>query len=333
MPDPSSIAVFDIGGTWFRWGLYSPAEGLLHAHRVPAINYLSHPAASADELQSALARFLVDRVQARRASISLGAPINANNRTVLGSGPLWGSKAKPFRLHEALQVLQPDVEWHVFNDVTALLAPYMEDESTCRKTLLITVSSGIGSRLYDHRARRIPYDETHGVQGEIGHLVYPFLLEGHLVNLQCECGGWSHINAFASGRGIARVLRDLPLLCPSRSSLFEGVVDLAAFQALIEREHDGARRLLEAFVTPLSRILAASLCLDPEIDRIVLTGGVIQGLGRPYRDALERVFLRDGLYQITERDPDYLARRLLWADQDDFSGLRGAGLLAEKIRM
>jgi hypothetical protein len=50
-----------------------------------------------------------------------------------------------------------------------------------------------------------------------------------------------------------------------------------------------------------------------------------------YRKALQRTFMRDGLYQITERDPNYLTRRLHWEDADDFAGLRGAGVYAARI--
>src|SRR3954464_10723837 len=102
--DCAPIAVFDIGGTWFRWGSFDPLRGLLDSRRTAAINYRSHPHLNAEELQSALANFLVDRVQERNlraqqpvhtASISLGAPINAHDLTVLGSGPLWGPSARP----------------------------------------------------------------------------------------------------------------------------------------------------------------------------------------------------------------------------------------------
>ena len=105
---------------------------------------------------------------------------------------------------------------------------------------------------------------------------------------------------------------------------------LSAFKGRLEEGNSVAIGLLDALVTPLSRILAAALSLDPEIDRIVMTGGVVHGLGKHYRDALQRTFVRDGLYQISNRDPHYLARRLVWDDADDFSGLRGAGLYAEK---
>ena len=38
--DDEGIAVFDLGGTWFRWGRYAASRGLLESQRVPAISYL-----------------------------------------------------------------------------------------------------------------------------------------------------------------------------------------------------------------------------------------------------------------------------------------------------
>ena len=79
----AAIAVFDLGGTWFRWGRYTPARGLLESCRVPAISYLSHPDSSAAELQQALADFVIRRARDMRtdspitlqmASVSVGDP-------------------------------------------------------------------------------------------------------------------------------------------------------------------------------------------------------------------------------------------------------------------
>lgn len=346
----AAIAVFDLGGTWFRWGRYSSSEGLLTCERAPAINYLSRPDLSAAELQRALTDFILTRTREMQAaweatpalqvaSISVGAPVNANDGTLLGSGPLWGPTAGPLPLEALLSKESPQLRWHVVNDVTALLAPYMRGPSVVRKTLLITVSSGIGGRLYDHRAGRIPYDGVYGIQGEIGHLTLTFELDGKVINRRCECGGWNHLNAFASGRGMAEILKTLPDLTAPLGTLFSEPANLwhqandpyrlHAFKAKLKEGNSVAIALLDALVTPLSRTLAAALSLDPEIDRIVMTGGVVQGLGEYYREALQRTFVRDGLYQISERDPDYLARRLVWEDADDFSGLRGAGLYVQ----
>lgn len=344
--DPS-IAVFDLGGTWFRWGRYSCSRGLLESQRVPAISYVAHPELTAEDLQLALTDFIVLRTQdirncgepdLRIASISIGAPVNAHDETVLGSGPLWGPTAKPFQLQARLHERVPEVRWHVVNDITAALAPYMEEGAPIRKTLLITISTGIGCRLYDHHARRIPYDPMHGIQGEIGHLALTFDLDGRVIHRQCECGGWNHLNAFSSGRGIARILESLPRLGSIYGAAFSDLPEtwmratdeyrLQTFHTRLDEGNSAATSLLDALVTPVSRTITATVSLDPEIDRIVLTGGVAQGFGKHYRESLHRVLGRDGLYQITDRDPTYLTRRLHWEEPDSYAGLLGAGIYA-----
>lgn len=343
-----AIAVFDLGGTWFRWGRYTLSLGLLEFQRAPAISYMSHPQLSAEELQWAMSDFVIQRAHdmrragpgdLRMASVSVGAVMNAFDETILGSGPLWGPTAKPFRLHSRLVQAMPELEWQVINDITALLAPYMEDGTAFRKTLLLTISTGIGCRLYDHQTHRIPYDLRHGIQGEIGHLVVTFELDGKAVHRKCECGGSDHLNAFSSGRGIARTLQDLPRFESTYSTIFsepsmlwaqaDDDYRLSAFKTQLDCSNSAACMLLDACVTPVSRTLATALSVDPQIDRIVITGGVAQGLGAHYRRSLARTFERDGLYQITERDPQYLTSRLQWEEPDDSGGLRGAGIYAK----
>lgn len=345
------MIVFDIGGTWFRWGVYDRMHGLLGSERAPAINYLSHPQWDATQLQIALVDFVLGKVRAMRhdhgdhgalrvVGISLGAPVNAHDGLVLGSGPLWGEHAEPFYLKTRLSEAMPDLDWHVLNDVTALLAPYMSEDNDFRKTLLVTVSSGIGSRLYDHLARRIPYDSHHGLQGEIGHLIAVFELQGRRLDRRCECGGWNHVNAFCSGRGIAQTLRNLLAFGPDyvmqlRESASKWLQcsdehRIAVLKEQLDKDNPVAHELLDASVAPLARILITGLSLDPEIDRIVMTGGVVRGLDQHYRVALNQALMREGLYQITERDPHYLTRRLHWRDMDDWAGLRGAGIYVQK---
>ena len=60
------FAVFDIGGTWFRWGLYDPVQGLGESGRAPAMSYLSHPDLNTAGLQRALVDFVGRRVREMR---------------------------------------------------------------------------------------------------------------------------------------------------------------------------------------------------------------------------------------------------------------------------
>ncbi len=74
--------------------------------------------------------------------------------------------------------------------------------------------------------------------------------------------------------------------------------------------------------------LRTALCLDPEIDEAVLTGGVVHGLGHHYRRALMGHLTRQGLYLTSERTPDWLERRITVTGPGEADSLAGAGIAA-----
>ena len=88
------------------------------------------------------------------------------------------------------------------NDVSAA-AWYLSSRTRARRFLVVTVSSGIGSKLFDrdHPAGVIddpPY------AGEIGHVVVDPGDDAPL----CGCGGRGHLGAISSGRGTERLARE-----------------------------------------------------------------------------------------------------------------------------
>src|SRR6478752_5577625 len=151
------VAVFDIGGTWFRSAVLMPDGKLLHLSKLPAINYLCFPADAPQVLQARLADFLLQEVSRfshvmgfplLSAAISLGAALNARTGLVLNSGPLWGPDSGEFDLLAALRRRDSQTSWHLWNDITANLlyhatASGFEQHA---KISLITVSTGIGMR-------------------------------------------------------------------------------------------------------------------------------------------------------------------------------------------
>lgn len=94
------VIVFDIGGTWFRFGLYSINNRLISSSKTKAINYLNTPHKTALELQKKYSDLNLKNV-----SISMGAALNAHNGLILNSGPLWGPQCKPFNLKFYLEKL------------------------------------------------------------------------------------------------------------------------------------------------------------------------------------------------------------------------------------
>ena len=339
------VAVFDIGGTWFRSAVLMPDGKLLHLRKFPAINYLRFPADGPQVLQSRLADFLIQEVSRfshvmgfplLSAAISLGAALNAGTGLVLNSGPLWGPGSGEFDLLAALRRRDSKTSWHLWNDITANLlyhstAPGFEQHA---KISLITVSTGIGMRTYERSGPTVPVDRDHGLQGEIGHLPIHFLFCGKRIELHCDCGGKNHLNAFCSGRGIGRVLEyaaSAPLEKPGASWMhelrFAGSEEerKKAFTAAVIRGETSAVQVLHCFTRPLAEVLAWLFTIDPAIERVIFTGGVVESLGESYMESLLNNALEIGLYQVTNRDPAYFSRRVVMADTEDRAGLIGAG--------
>lgn len=340
-----AIAAFDIGGTWFRSALVDAGGTIGAALRRPAINYRDHPDLSPSALQAALVDWLsteADRLCAvagrpLAAAVSLGAAVDHRSGLVLGSGPLWGPLGGSFDLAGALAASRPSVRWTVVNDVTAALLDCMNDPGiraagpATGRIMLITVSTGIAARTAEIATARVPVDPVCGLQGEIGHLPVSVSFAGRRWRRRCDCGGADHLNAFTSGRGIAGLLNDIRTEAPEAlagSPLLADGADGTRFAAAVLSGDRPARALLDAVTRPLADILRCALTIDPEIGRIVFTGGVVHALGRVFLDSLSGGFADGGLYQITEREPDFFASRLSLARDDDASGLRGAALAA-----
>ena len=272
------------------------------------------------------------------AGLSVGAPIDVKSGLVLKSGPLWGPRAEPFDLLTPLKRKRREILWAIGNDVTAVLLRYVEEihDQTCAKVLLVTISTGIGARLFDCRRGAIPLDPSNRLQGEIGHLTVEASFRGRRLQCACECGGASHLNAYSSGRALDTLLRNLPDLASDSIALsalagsYEDGGATAddrrqAFRSGVIAKDPLALEILDFLARPLAGLLATILSHDPLVDAIVLTGGVVDALQQPYVDSLNRQFIEYGMFQV---DEGYLKRRLRIAPSDDHGGLIGAGYLA-----
>lgn len=335
----TAITVFDVGGTHIRQAWWLRGGELRTRTSRPSPSFRRFPGATVAELQDMMVRDLCDTVPETPdavVGISFGAALDHHSGIVYASAPLWGEHSEPYDLRAALASRRPDVRWHIVNDVTAALlhAAAASSRSGHRKVLLATISSGIACRVIDQRQGRIPVDGC-GLQGEIGHLPAVAELAGAPVALDCDCGKTGHLAAYASGPGIARLARVLEQREPGRwaaSRLGLLTADGLGFEAALRRALDErdelARELLDAATAPVAAVLRTALCLDPEIDEAVLTGGVVHGLGHHYRRALMGHLTRQGLYLTSERTPDWLERRITVTGPGEADSLAGAGIAA-----
>ncbi|MDH2427317.1 ROK family protein [Sphaerisporangium sp. TRM90804] len=328
------ISVLDVGGTHLRWATWSRGDGLGPVGRAPTPSLANGLLSPVDELRARLVAMMARAVpEGGVAGVSFGAALDHRSGTVYASAPLWGSCTRPFDLLGALSAARPDVRWHVVNDVTAALlhlAAGLAGER-CRKVLLVTVSTGIACRVLDRRSGEIPVDGC-GLQGEIGHLPGGVSMAGRPVDLRCECGEMNHVSSFSSGPGIRRLARvrrerdpdgwrgcGLDVQGPFEESL----------ASALDAGDPVAEDVLRMGTRPVADVVRTAMCLDPELDLVAFTGGVVHALGAHYRRELLRHLSARGLYLTSTLAPDWVRDRVLVCGRGQADCLVGAGLAAE----
>ncbi|MBK0869279.1 ROK family protein [Saccharopolyspora sp. HNM0986] len=333
------VAVVDVGGTRLRSATWTPRGGLRDRTEAASPGRYRDPDATPEQLRARLVQEICQAVPARPdavAGVSVGAALDHRTGAVYASAPLWGDCTEPLDLLGELRAARPDVRWHVVNDVTAALlhAAASPVLAAVRKVLLATISTGIACRVIDQRDGRIAVDDC-GLQGEIGHLPAHAAMRGEPLRLRCDCGAPSHLAAFSSGPGIRRVAELLRLNRPRQwqeSLLGKRIADGAAFEdafaAALHSADAAATELLSVVTEPVADVVRTALCLDPELDRIVLTGGVAVGLDEHYRTAVLEHLDRAGTYLTGELAPDWARRRIEIAGPESADCLVGAGIAA-----
>jgi len=331
-----ATTVIDIGGTHMRWADWSPEGGLSHRKRLPAPGFRQYPGLPVPQLQELLVNAICKIPPQDKHSlvgISFGAAMDHRNGTVYASAPLWGAHDVPFNLFDELSRRRSDVEWCVVNDVTAALMHIISTPLCAqdRKVMLVTISTGIAARIIDRTTRYIPFDAG-GLQGEIGHLPAVAKLAGEPVVLDCDCGKAGHLSAYASGRGIANLAQVLRQRQPDEWAVSElgrrmadGESFEEAFTATVGADDNIAITLLSAATAPVADVLRTALCLNPDLDRIILTGGVAVSLGEHYKASVMAHLNCEGIYLTSKLYPRWIEDRLVVSEADC---LIGAGIAA-----
>jgi glucokinase len=341
------ILVFDIGGTWFRAGLVHADGRAELLDKQPAIS-IRNCGDSVAGLQRRLVGYISEVTQRTsfpgllRVAVSIGAAVDMKTGHVVASAPLWGPARCDLDLTGVLAGELPEFTWSVVNDVTALAMRLITSGAPpgIRHAAALTVSSGIAYRTIDLRTGDIPVDADYGLQGEIGHLPVEVFWRGRRLNARCDCGALRHVSAISSGRAIESLLMRLP-------GLAELTMSSATTQARIESATDGgipgftvavakaepvAIDFLELVTRPLAYALLYQMTFNPEVRFTVVNGGVAEGLGQPYLNALILNLQQLGLYGVPEQDTGYFLRRIALGNPDGLDAIRGAAVLARGKR-
>jgi 3-dehydroquinate synthetase/predicted NBD/HSP70 family sugar kinase len=344
------VITFDIGGTSFRSALLTREGRLTDVQRIPSINFRSMPGRSAAEIVDEIAAYIAktansfwhSQMLAGRhpaIAISMGAALNAHTGTILGSGPILGEDPTPFDLDRAIRLHLQDASITIVNDVTSSLIAHSRLPSfrNAARLALITVSTGIASRVLNCSVPHVPVDPVLGTQGEIGHHRVAFSLEGHPLSLKCDCGGVDHVNAFASGRGIQSVLGRAREIFPQefRASGLNGgdPASDASLDALAEGLTHGdalSKKVLKAITVPVAEAIKWHFIVDPEIDKLILTGGVCFLLRDFYLSSVLENLTALGFYPLTSDGGSFWADRVILGPLSDDAGLIGAAYVARE---
>ena len=210
----------------------------------------------------------------------------------------------------------------LINDVAAA-AGFLATRTTDRDFFVVTVSSGIGSRV--HRAGAAP--ARAGYDGEIGHLRADTRPDAP----RCDCGGRGHLGALASGRAVERLARRAARENPQAFAASACARAGATAETLSNELHlvpamlGGDRwslALLRRATAPLARF-ALAVVVAGGLERIYVIGGFAVALGKVYREALaaEIEALLDS--PAISLDPRELVRVV---DPGTEAALRGAAL-------
>ncbi|MES2211266.1 MAG: ROK family protein [Chloroflexota bacterium] len=287
---PGPVLALDLGGTQIRAAVVS-GDGRIIARtdRRTPVNAGPGPviAACIDELKRA-AGAVSPEVRRSLTGLGLASPGPLDPKTgVLVEPPNFGPGFLdvPFRDPIAAALGLPAALERDTN-VAALAELAFGAARGARDFLYLTISTGIGGSIVI--GGRI-YGGPDGVAGELGHI--PVALDGPV----CGCGGVAHVEAFASGSGMARRAADLvargaaPGLAVRARSI--APVELAGLD-VAELADDGdpdAVTIIEDGRRALCQLMVGLVnTFNPEL--IVIGGSVAQGQGErllgPIRDAV-----------------------------------------------
>jgi predicted NBD/HSP70 family sugar kinase len=317
--------VADLGGTYLRCALAGGGDGLTAVARYRLQETFGQRgdgfwATLVDDVGT----FCYDNQQLadRDAPLFFAFPGPVTNGRISSTAPTLVGREKVPDLGLLLaQRIQRRII--LLNDVSAA-AWYFADHLQADRFAVVTVSSGIGAKLFDRRNPGGVFDEL-PYAGEIGHLVVD-----RTSDAICDCGGRGHLGAISSGRGIERAARRAGVREPEKfaasacSTLFR-----ADASSMTNEEHlvpaallgdPWALNVIREAVQPLAAALL-TLVVGAGLERVALMGGFAQRLGSCYLSALRTAMVEAMDGGPAQFDVDDI---LAISGVDDEPGLLGA---------
>ncbi|MGM0439992.1 MAG: ROK family protein [Chlamydiota bacterium] len=337
------VFVIDTGGTTTRMAIWDGRQ-LLEHRKFNTPNYRQEDLRNKTvlQLQEAWINFINNQLEYYRErfpnighiSIGFAGPIPEDG-TITYAPNIWGESSHPLYRSQLESKFKLPVT--IVNDMTAAIYRYGKASrySNCRRISLITISTGIGSKLFDIGQGKVIMDEK-GRVGEIGHatIASPHIfLKGKPLQGQLE--------HYASGRGTA----ELCSLMGSDSNYSDLYHDSLLHQAILAHNTTLGKidkNLLAPLILenakagdPFSlQVLRESIHLFAYVlhivilssapDKIILMGGFAQNGGELYRKILIEELTAINVHGYSHQELDTMVE---FGINDDYNGLIGAGLM------
>jgi C7-cyclitol 7-kinase len=256
--------VFDLGGSNLRCGVWDSSGKIGSLHRVKIDNFLNGRGCSA------VWNNLLSQITGYHESVAHMVPVEApiivsfpgpirDNRRILSAPTFLGENTIIPDLVGELQE-RTGRRAYILNDISAA-AWYLSVSTPVERCLVITISSGIGSKIFD-RSHPAQVIDSPAWAGEIGHTVVDDRSEAP----RCDCGGTGHLGAVASGRGIERAARRRASEDPGSFARSLCVTRLGATSTALNNEQHIVPAVLlgDTWCTEIVRQATRPLCLRQE---------------------------------------------------------------------
>jgi C7-cyclitol 7-kinase len=297
--------VCDLGGTHLRCAGVDE-EGrlrLIEKERIASFIHGEEPAMIWRRIIASIVAF-ESRLRSRLSReapivLSFPGPIAAPSR-ILGAPTVVGA-------HTSIPDLACELRGrtgrpaHVLNDISAA-AWHLSRLVDVNRFMVVTISSGIGSKIFDRQHPRGVLDDV-PYAGEIGHAK----VDDAPGAMLCDCGALGHLGAIASGRGIERFARGEAERDERRFRASACVRQFRATSGTLTNERHlvpaallgdpWALGVIRECTRPLARVLITT-ALAAGLEKVVVIGGFALQLGARYLGVLEPLLESAGDYHV-----------------------------------
>ena len=331
-----SAVLFDLGGTHLRCACLSGNDQITSVtqERIRSCRSGQPSAEIWSEILDKIAGYAIrsDSLVEKSAPlvISFPGPLREDGR-IVSAPTVSGPDITVPDLHRELS-RRTDRRVHILNDVSAA-ALYLARRSEWERLMVVTVSSGIGSKVCFRHAADFTLFDKGPYAGEIGHLTVDESDDAPV----CDCGRRGHLAAFASGRGIERLARQRAADDPHAFSLslchgmFGATADtLNNEEHLVPAIRAGdlwSSRLLHDATRPLTVVLN-TIVLALGLQGILVIGGFAFAIGEIYLELFRRMILTRGDHSAFHFSPDMVR----FGDMCEHACLLGAAAFARVVQ-